>query len=91
MALSQKVLGGGAADVDAYLGFLKSGGREYPLETLQRAGVDLSTPAPADTALDLFARRVGEPESLLARPAQGAARVRYWPKILSFTFWGAPT
>ena len=65
VALSQKVLGGGTADVDAYLGFLKSGGKEYPLETLQRAGVDLSTPAPVDAALDLFARRVGELETLL--------------------------
>ncbi len=66
VALSQKVLGGGPADVDAYLGFLKSGGREYPLETLQRAGVDLSTPAPVDAALGLFSRRLDELETLLA-------------------------
>ena len=66
VALSQKVLGGGPADVDAYLGFLKSGGREYPLETLQRAGVDLSTPAPVDAALGLFSRRLDELEKLLA-------------------------
>ena len=65
VALSQKVLNGGAADVEAYLGFLKSGGKEYPLETLQRAGVDLSTPAPVDAALDLFSRRVSELETLL--------------------------
>ena len=66
VALSQKVLHGSAADVDAYLGFLKSGGKEYPLETLQRAGVDLSTPAPVDAALELFAQRVDELETLLA-------------------------
>ena len=65
VALSQKVLHGGAADLDAYLGFLQSGGSEYPLETLQRAGVDLSTPAPVDAALDLFSRRLTELESLL--------------------------
>ena len=65
VALSQKVLHGGPADVEAYLGFLKSGGREYPLETLQRAGVDLSTPAPVDAALDLFSRRLDELETLL--------------------------
>ena len=58
VALAQKVLHGGTADVDAYLGFLRSGGVEYPLETLQRAGVDLSTPAPVDAALDLFSERL---------------------------------
>ena len=65
VALAQKVLQGGASDVDAYLGFLKSGGVEYPLETLQRAGVDLSTPEPVNSALALFARRVEELEALL--------------------------
>ena len=65
VALAQKVLHGGPADVDAYLGFLKSGGVEYPLETLQKAGVDLSTPAPVDAALALFSRRVAELETLL--------------------------
>ena len=66
VALAQKVLHGGPADLAAYLGFLRSGGSEYPLETLQRAGVDLSTPAPVDAALDLFNRRITELETLLA-------------------------
>ncbi len=65
VALSQKVLHGDAADLEAYLGFLQSGGSEYPLETLQKAGVDLSTPAPVDAALDLFSRRLTELEGLL--------------------------
>ena len=66
VALAQRVLHGGATELDAYLGFLKSGGSEYPLETLQKAGVDLSTPAPVDAALDLFSRRLEELETLLA-------------------------
>ena len=65
VALSQKVLRGGPAEVSAYTDFLKSGGTRYPLETLQAAGVDLTTPAPVDAALDLFARRVKELEELL--------------------------
>ncbi len=65
IALSQKVLGGGPADVAAYLNFLKSGGVQYPLETLQTAGVDLSQPAPVNAALELFARRVKELDELL--------------------------
>lgn len=65
IALSQKVLHGGAPDVAAYLAFLKSGGLEYPLETLQAAGVDLSQPAPVNAALELFSRRVKELDALL--------------------------
>lgn len=65
IALSQKVLGGGPADVSAYLNFLKSGGVQYPLETLQAAGVDLSQPAPVNAALELFERRVKELDELL--------------------------
>ena len=65
IALSQKVLHGGAADLEAYLGFLKSGGVQYPLETLQAAGVDLSQPAPVNAALELFGVRVKELDELL--------------------------
>jgi oligoendopeptidase F len=66
VALSQKVLHGGAADVAAYTNFLKSGGVNYPLETLQASGVDLTSPDPVNATLDLFARRVKELEALLA-------------------------
>jgi oligoendopeptidase F len=49
-----------------YLDFLRSGGRHFPIETLSRAGVDMSSPAPVQAALELFERRVGELEQLLA-------------------------
>lgn len=64
VALSQQVLEAG--DAARYLGFLKSGGSKFPIETLAAAGVDMSTPAPVDAALALFAQRVGELEELLA-------------------------
>jgi oligoendopeptidase F len=51
--------------VDAYLGFLRSGGSEFPLPTLQRAGVDMTSPAPVEAALRLFDRRLTELEELL--------------------------
>ncbi len=63
VALSDQVLAGG--DVEKYLGFLRSGGSEYPIPTLQKAGVDMSTPEPIERTLRLFARRVEELESLL--------------------------
>jgi oligoendopeptidase F len=66
VSLSQKVLHGNAADTEAYLGFLKSGGTKYPIPTLAAAGVDMSSPAPIERTLQLFARRVDELEELLA-------------------------
>jgi oligoendopeptidase F len=65
VALSQKVLSGECAAVEAYLGFLKSGGSKFPLETLKAAGVDMTTPAPIESTLKLFERRLGELEKLL--------------------------
>ena len=66
VALSQRVLHGGEAEAEAYLGFLKSGRSKYPLETLQLAGVDMSTPEPIEKTLQLFSQRVDELESLLS-------------------------
>jgi oligoendopeptidase F len=65
VALSEKVLRGDAGAVDAYLGFLKSGGSKFPLETLKVAGVDMTTPKPIESTLRLFERRLSELEGLL--------------------------
>lgn len=64
-ALAERVLAGHGSALEDYLGFLKSGGSRYPLETLEAAGVDMRSPAPVEAALDLFARRVTELERLL--------------------------
>ena len=65
VALSQQVLSGQQAAVDAYLNFLRSGGSKFPLETLRAAGVDMATSAPIESTLRLFERRVEELEQLL--------------------------
>lgn len=65
VALSQKVLSGERGAVEAYLDFIKSGGSRFPLETLKTAGVDMTTPAPIESTLKLFERRLGELEELL--------------------------
>jgi oligoendopeptidase F len=65
VALSQKVLRGEPGAVGAYLGFLKSGGSKFPLETLKAAGVDMRTSAPIESTLRLFEQRLDELESLL--------------------------
>ncbi len=65
VALSERVLAKEPGSVEAYLNFLKSGGSKFPLETLQAAGVDMTTSAPIESTLRLFERRLAELEGLL--------------------------
>ncbi len=66
VALSRRVLAGGEAERDDYLGFQRSGSSRYPVETLQRAGVDMTTPEPVSAVFDLFDELLDEVEVLLA-------------------------
>jgi oligoendopeptidase F len=66
VALSERVLAREPGSVESYLAFLKSGGSRFPLETLQRAGVDMTTAAPIESTLRLFERRLAELETLLS-------------------------
>jgi oligoendopeptidase F len=65
VALSERVLAKQPGAVEAYLAFLQSGGAKFPLETLRLAGVDMTTPAPIESTLALFDRRLTELETLL--------------------------
>jgi oligoendopeptidase F len=67
VALSERVLANEADSVESYLDFLKSGGSKFPLETLQTAGVDMTTSAPIESTLRLFERRLAELETLLVK------------------------
>ncbi len=65
IALSERVTTGGRAELDAYLGFLRGGGSQWPLDLLRGAGVDMETPGPVDAALGYFERLVGELDGLV--------------------------
>jgi oligoendopeptidase F len=65
ISLAHRVLHGGTPEVEAYLGFLKSGGSRFPIETLLNAGVDVRTPEPVERAIELFGERVKELRRLL--------------------------
>lgn len=65
ISLAHRVLHGGTAEIEAYLGFLKSGGSRFPIETLLNAGIDVRTPEPIERAIELFADRVKELRRLL--------------------------
>ncbi len=65
IALARRVLGGGRAELNEYLGFLNAGCSKFPLEILRDAGVDMATPAPIESALDHFESLVDELDQLI--------------------------
>ncbi len=65
IALSQRVLNGGEAELRDYLSFLRGGCSKYPLDLLRDAGVDLEQPQPVDTALKRFGELVEQLDELL--------------------------
>lgn len=65
IALSQRVLNGGAKERDQYLSFLRSGGSKFPLDLLRDAGVDMERPEPVATAMKRFSALVDELDELV--------------------------
>ena len=65
IALSKRVLEGGKAELDAYLGFLRGGSSKDPLDLLKGAGVDMSQPEPVETALVQFGDLVKQLDELI--------------------------
>lgn len=65
IALSKKVIEGGDAELQAYLGFLKGGCSKDPLDLLRGAGVDMTQPEPVETALIQFGNLVKQLDELI--------------------------
>lgn len=65
IALSRRVLEGGASELKDYLNFLSSGCSKDPLDLLKGAGVDMTTPEPIETALNHFGTLVKQLEELV--------------------------
>lgn len=55
-AFSQSILSGQKSAVDKYLGYLKAGNSDYPLNVLKKAGLDMSKPKPIEMAMESFAK-----------------------------------
>ncbi|WP_017727678.1 oligoendopeptidase F [Halalkalibacterium ligniniphilum] len=58
--IAGNLLKGKQETVEAYLHFLKSGSSDYPLELLNKTGVNLSKPGPIEAALKHFNELVNE-------------------------------
>jgi oligoendopeptidase F len=65
-ALAQRILSGEPGAVEDYLGFLKAGGSAYPLEALQRAGVDLTSSEPVEVTFGILSDLVDRLEELVS-------------------------
>ena len=65
IALSRRILTEGESAVKDYLNFLSGGCSKDPIDLLKGAGVDMGSPVPVQSALDLFGELLDEMESLL--------------------------
>ena len=65
IALSRKILSEGESAVKDYLNFLSGGCSKSPIDLLKGAGVDMTSPAPVEEALQLFGTLLDEMEALM--------------------------
>lgn len=64
-SLASNISDGDNEAVKKYLEFLSSGGSDYPLDLLKKAGVDMASPEPVNNALRTFSDLVDEMEQML--------------------------
>lgn len=64
-SFAKQILDEGQPAVDRYLGFLKSGGSDFSIEILKKAGVDMSSPEPIEQAMSVFEDVISQLEALV--------------------------
>jgi oligoendopeptidase F len=65
VALVDGILDEGEPAAQRYIDFLRSGSRQYPLELLRDAGVDMASPDPVESALSTYGEYLDEFAELL--------------------------
>jgi oligoendopeptidase F len=65
ISLAEKIMEGNKEALESYLAFLSSGGSDYPIELLKKAGVDMTTSAPFDKAIESMNKVMDEIEKIL--------------------------
>ncbi|MFB6070191.1 MAG: oligoendopeptidase F [Halanaeroarchaeum sp.] len=65
VAIADRIRSAGETAARDYLDALRLGGSEYPLDVLETAGVDMASPEPVQTALDVYERRLDEMADLV--------------------------
>jgi oligoendopeptidase F len=66
-AISERILAGDRETTVKYMELLRSGGRDYPIELLRKAGVDMTTSEPLRLTMQKMARIMDEMEEILGR------------------------
>jgi oligoendopeptidase F len=66
-ALAERVLNKEKGAVEKYLNFISSGGSDYPIELLKKAGVDMTTAEPFNKTMQAMSRTMDEIEIILKK------------------------
>ncbi|HVN57558.1 MAG TPA: oligoendopeptidase F [Bacteroidales bacterium] len=70
IALAEKVMGGDKEALKKYLTFISSGGSEYPIDLLKKAGADLTTNDPFDMTIKAMNKVMDEIEKILDKKSK---------------------
>ena len=70
-ALAEQVLSKEKGAVKKYIDFISSGGSEYPIDLLKKAGVDMTSAEPFNKTMAAMNRTMDEIEAILAKKADG--------------------
>ncbi len=65
ISLARQILTEGEPAINRYIEFLKSGGSDFPINQLKKAGVDMTTKEPIQSALSVFEDMLNQMEELL--------------------------
>ena len=66
-ALSELILAGDKAATKRYMELLSSGGTDYPINLLKKAGVDMTTSTPFELTMKKMNRVMDQMEHILSR------------------------
>jgi oligoendopeptidase F len=69
IALAEKVMSGDKEALKRYIDFLSSGGSDYPIELLKKAGVDMTTAEPLEKTIASMNKVMDEIEKILDKKA----------------------
>ncbi|MEZ4357505.1 MAG: oligoendopeptidase F [Eubacteriales bacterium] len=65
VSIVENLLTRGEKARNQYIDFLKSGGSDYPLNQLKKAGIDLSSGAPIEICMNVFSKTIDEFKNIL--------------------------
>jgi len=74
ISLAERVINNEKGALENYIKFLSSGGSDYPIELLKKAGVDMTTSAPFDKTIAAMNSIMDEIEKILTNKEKGTSQ-----------------